>query len=64
MRYAISIAKVAEWALSSDASSHLQRGYSLPKGGIVEMTDIKVMADADANNMTVTAGFDLILVDN
>lgn len=53
-----------EFAIATAGNSYVQRNYGVPKNSLKEKTDIKVMADASANNMGVSAGFDLITVDN
>jgi len=53
-----------ELTLSSDGTGYVQRPFPLPKGPIPEMTDILAMADTDTNNVSVNAGFDILLVDN
>jgi len=52
-----------EFTLRAAGSSYVQREYRVPKDSIPEKTDIKVMADTDANNTAIAAGFDLILIE-
>lgn len=50
-----------EFSILADGSSYVIRQYKVPKNNIAPCTDIKVMADADINNLGVAAGMDFIL---
>ena len=54
---------IEERSLIGAGSSEFQRVYKNPKDSLPQMTDIKIMADTDANNTGVAAGFDLTLKD-
>lgn len=60
-----------EFDIASTGSSYVQRMYKVPKGdddssapGIPAGTDIKIMADSSADGHAISAGFDLLLIDN
>ena len=54
---------IEELAIHSQGSGYVLREYKIPKDSIPPLTDIKVMADVDANASGIAAGFDLLLVD-
>ncbi|MCK5602537.1 hypothetical protein KAR91_11725 [Candidatus Pacearchaeota archaeon] len=51
-----------EFAISGAGNSYVQRDYIVPKNNIAQRSDIKIMADSDAVNTAIAAGFDLVLV--
>lgn len=53
-----------EYTLVSTGTSKDERPYDIPKDTIPERTDIVIRADSSVNDGSVSAGFDLILVDN
>ena len=53
-----------EVTVSSTGSSTLPRNYHIPKNDLAAKSDIYVEADSSANDNGVSAGFDLILVDD
>ncbi len=53
-----------EGSLIAAGSTSKQRPFKLPKNGLPEKTDIKLMADSDTNDAGVAGGLDIILVDN
>lgn len=50
-----------EISLRAAGSSSIQRRYIAPKGRYVEGTDIQIIANSDAANAAVSAGFNLLL---
>lgn len=52
-----------ETVVASTGTSAFQREYMVPKDTLAPGTDIKIMADSDANDSAVAAGFDLLLID-
>ncbi len=50
-------------ALSSAGSGIFTREYTIPKNDIPEKTDVKIRADSSANDLGVSGGFDLIIID-
>jgi hypothetical protein len=51
-----------EFALNTNGSSYVQRVYQSPNGPISAKTDMYIAADTSANDVAVSAGFDLVLV--
>lgn len=56
-------------AIKAAGSSHIQRDYITPKGvlfmgGITAQTDIFIESDTDTPNTAMSAGFDLVLIDD
>jgi|ETNvirnome_2_300_1030623.scaffolds.fasta_scaffold85501_2 hypothetical protein len=52
-----------EFVISTSGSSVVPRNYILPKNSLTGKTDIKISADTDTNNMGISGGFDLLLMD-
>lgn len=50
-----------EFSINQQGSGHVLRDYRVPKDGLAPGCDIKVMADSNANDSAVAAGFDLII---
>jgi hypothetical protein len=50
-------------AISSNGTAYIQHTYSEPEV-FDEKTDIVIQADSTVNNLSVAAGFDIVLVDN
>lgn len=53
-----------EFTMTSTGSSYVLREFPFVKDDLPEKSDIKIMADASADNSGVSAGFDIILIDN
>ncbi len=53
-----------EGSLIAAGSTSKQRPFKVPKNGLPEKTDIKIMADSDTNDAGVAAGLDIIFVNN
>jgi len=53
-----------EVTLRSSGTSYIAREFSVPKDSLDEMTDIKVNVQASLNNTVISAGFDLLLIDD
>jgi len=53
-----------EWTLAATGSSYIEREYTAPKGSFPAMTDISVRADSDTADLGISAGFDILLVDD
>lgn len=52
---------VEEFSIIGAGSSNVVRQFQVPKNEISPGSDIKIMADTDANNTGIAAGFDIIL---
>ena len=52
-----------EIAIIAAGSSANQRSYKVPKDSLTPKADIFIEADASANNTAVSAGFDILLID-
>lgn len=53
-----------EVTIASTGSSYITRQYQVPKNELHPGSDIKVLADGDVNDVGISSGFDLLLVDN
>lgn len=53
-----------EFAIATIGTSYVNRIYTIPKNAILEKSDIKIMADTNIDNQGISAGFDLILINN
>ena len=53
-----------ELTIKAAGSSYTQRHYDVPKNSLSEKTDVFIEADANANDSGISAGFDILLVDN
>tara|TARA_R110000803_G_scaffold210685_4_gene283235 strand:- start:5494 stop:6573 length:1080 start_codon:yes stop_codon:yes gene_type:complete len=51
-----------ESAVGANSSGGLDRIYRAPKNSLTERTDIFIEADTDANNTGISAGFDILLI--
>lgn len=53
-----------EYTIASTGTSFAQRQFEGPKDGLRARTDIVVMADTSVDNSGVSAGFDILLIDD
>lgn len=53
-----------EFSIATVGTGYVERKYDVPKNDLPEKSDVKIMADSNANTTGVAAGFDLILVNN
>jgi len=53
-----------ESSMQSSGNGHIQHGFAVPLNGLPEMTDVAMVADSSAANGVVSAGFDIILIDD
>ena len=53
-----------ESTIIGEGSSHLHHEFPAPQGPFTEKTDIKIEASSDTNNIVVSGGFTLLLVDD
>ena len=51
-------------AIQATGSSHIDRPYPIPLGGIAEHSDVKIQSDTSKDNGATAAGFDILLVDD
>ena len=50
-----------ELSIGGAATSYAFRDYKVPKGPIPPGSDVVVIADSDTNNITIAAGFDILI---
>ena len=51
-----------ELAVGTNSSGGINREFKAPKDSLSERDDIRVDADTDANNTGISAGFDILLI--